>query len=127
MACRFIESRWRCWGDDEIDAANPKDPFYDWATPPPYLDYQFASVVIQRVLMPLRRAVLHELQMVVNEHRPEDWYTTFLASFILLHNYELQMQFQKAFADRRQAKVRQPPGVHLRAFPARIADITQTP
>lgn len=42
---------------------------------------------------------------MVNEHKPEDWYITFLTSYILLHNYELQMKFQSQFAARRLAKV----------------------
>ena len=105
--CRFIESRWRCWGDDQIRAANPQDPFYDWDSPPPYLDYQLASIIIHRVLGPLRDEVLRDLQNVVNEHRPQDWYITFLCSFILLQNYEIQMRFQEQFATRRNAPVRQ--------------------
>ena len=103
--CRFIESRWRCWGDDEIRAANPQDPFYDWDSPPPYLDYQLASIIIHRILGPLREEVLRDLQNVVNEHRPQDWYITFLCSFILLQNYEIQMRFQEQFASRRNALV----------------------
>jgi hypothetical protein len=106
--CRFIEGKWRCWGDEVISEANPKNPFDDWETLPPYLDYQVASLVIERILVPLRRDVLHELQDVVNEHRPEDWYVTFLACFILLQNYELQMQFQRGFAAKRNAKVLYP-------------------
>lgn len=110
VACRFIESKWRCWGDSgwedsEIRAATPKDPFWDWDSLPPYLDYQIASIVIHRVLGPLRKDVLRELQGTFNTHSPKDWYVTFLTSFILLQNYELQMNFQRQFALRRQAQV----------------------
>ena len=94
-----------CWGDQEVTAENPQDPFYEWQTPPPYLDYQMASVIIYRILDPLRHAVLRELQSMVNEHKPEDWYITFLTSFILLQNYELQMKFQREFAARRSTEV----------------------
>jgi len=110
VACRFIESKWRCWADSggedsEIRAATPKDPFWDWDSLPPYLDYQIASIVIHRVLGPLRKDVLRELQGTFNTHSPKDWYVTFLTSFILLQNYELQMNFQRQFALRRQAQV----------------------
>ena len=105
MVCRFIESRWECWGDEAIVAANPKDPFYDRQSPPPYLDYQVASIIIERILMPLRADVLRELQTMVNQHRREDWFVTFLTCYILLHNYELQMDFQFQFAARRKAAV----------------------
>ncbi|KAK0739985.1 hypothetical protein B0T18DRAFT_331684 [Schizothecium vesticola] len=109
VACRFIESKWRCWADSgwedsEIRAATPKDPFWDWDSLPPYLDYQIASIVIHRVLGPLRKDVLRELQGTFNTHSPKDWYVTFLTSFILLQNYELQMSFQRQFALRRQAQ-----------------------
>lgn len=110
VACRFIESKWRCWSDSgfadsEILASNPRDPFYDWDSLPPYLDYQIASVIIHRILTPLRKEVLRELQGTFNTHSPKDWFVTFLTSFILLQNYEMQMQFQQQFAARRKAKV----------------------
>ncbi|KAK5658454.1 hypothetical protein OQA88_1843 [Cercophora sp. LCS_1] len=111
VACRFIESKWRCWADSgwqdsELLNANPKDPFYDWDSLPPYLDYQIASIVIHRILTPLRKDVLRELQGIFNIHSPKDWYVTFLTSFILLQNYEMQMNFQRQFASRRKAKVK---------------------
>jgi hypothetical protein len=55
--------------------------------------------------MPLREEILRELEKMVEKHKPEDWYVTFLSSFILLQNYELQMQFQREFAQRRNAPV----------------------
>ncbi|KAB5551077.1 hypothetical protein GE09DRAFT_965280 [Coniochaeta sp. 2T2.1] len=112
VVCRFIESRWRCWTDQEeedITQQFPGDPFYDWMSPPPYVDYQFASIIIHRVLTPLREEILRELEKMVEKHKPEDWYVTFLTAFILLHNYELQMQFQRDFARRRRAPVRNQP------------------
>src|SRR4051812_2927072 len=106
VACRFIESRWRCWGDDAIAAKNPQDPFYEWQSPPPYLDYQLGSIIIHRILVPLREAVLRDLQALFNEHRSQDWFITFLTTYILLLNYEIQMLFQLQFAERREAPVR---------------------
>ncbi|KAL2185634.1 hypothetical protein L209DRAFT_766348 [Thermothelomyces heterothallicus CBS 203.75] len=109
VACRFIESRWRCWSetgwaDDEIEAMNPKDPFYqDLDSPPPYVDYQWTSIVIQRILTPLRKDVLRILQSTLNNHDSKDWFVTFLTCFILLQNYEMQMLFQRQFAQRRRA------------------------
>ncbi|KXX76430.1 hypothetical protein MMYC01_200182 [Madurella mycetomatis] len=111
VACRFIESKWRCWteggwADSEIRATNPQDPFYkDLDSLPPYLDYQIASIIIHRILSPLRKDVLRDLQSTFNVHSPKDWFATFLCSFILLQNYEMQMQFQRQFAERRRAKV----------------------
>ncbi|KAL9110183.1 MAG: hypothetical protein Q9227_005243 [Pyrenula ochraceoflavens] len=106
VVCRFIESRWRCCGLDMVNADSQQDPFYDWVTPPPYVDYQLASVIIQRVLGPLRRSVLQRLQDLFLENKSSNWYSIFLVSFILLHNYELQILFQRQFAARRQARER---------------------
>lgn len=111
VACRFIESKWRCWSesgwaDSEIRAMNPQDPFYnDLDSLPPYIDYQIASIIIQRILSPLRKDVLRDLQKAFNLHSPKDWFATFLTSFILLQNYEMQMLFQRQFAARRKANV----------------------
>jgi hypothetical protein len=106
VVCRFIEGQWKSWGDEVINEKNPKSPFDDWKPIPPYVDYQIASIFIQLVLVPLRKEVLNELQEMMNAHRPQDWYVTFLVSYILLQNYELQMQFQNAYARRRSAKIR---------------------
>lgn len=106
VVCRFIESRWRCCGDDTLNAESLKNPFYDWISPPPYIDYQLASVIIERILGPLRHDTLHGLQGLVLSNKPSNWYPIFLTSFILLHNYELQVLFQRQFASRRQAQVR---------------------
>ena len=111
VACRFIESKWRCWSesgwaDSDIRAMNPQDPFHnDLDSLPPYIDYQIASVIIQRILGPLRKDVLRDLQKTFNTHSPRDWFATFLTSFILLQNYEMQSLFQRQFAERRRAKV----------------------
>ncbi len=111
VACRFIESKWRCWSesgwaDSEIRAMNPQDPFYnDLDSLPPYIDYQIASIIIQRILDPLRKDVLRDLQKTFNTHSPRDWFATFLTSFILLQNYEMQILFQRQFAERRRANV----------------------
>lgn len=72
---------------------------------PPYVDYQLGSIIINRVLLPLREEILRELERMVEKHKPEDWYVTFLTVFILLQNYELQMRFQRDFAKRRNAPV----------------------
>jgi len=84
---------------------NPKNPFGSDDYPPSYMDYQVASILIQRVLMPLREKVLQEYQSMVLDHRPENWFATFLVSFILLHNCELQVQFQLLFAEKRKSVV----------------------
>jgi hypothetical protein len=103
VICRFIESGWRVCGNETLNAETLKDPFYDWISPPPYIDYQLASIVIHRVLEPLRLETLRTLQTLVLANKSSNWYQIFLVSFILLHNYELQVLFQRQFAARRKA------------------------
>jgi hypothetical protein len=103
VICRFIESGWRVCGNETLNAETLKDPFYDWISPPPYIDYQLASIVIHRVLEPLRLETLRALQKLVLANKSSNWYQIFLVSFILLHNYELQVLFQRQFAARRKA------------------------
>jgi hypothetical protein len=55
------------------------------------------------VLEPLRLETLRALQGLVLANKSSNWYKIFLVSFILLHNYELQVLFQRQFAARRKA------------------------
>lgn len=104
VVCRFIESGWQVTGNETLSAETLKDPFYDWISPPPYIDYQLASVFMNRILPPLRLEVLRGLQTLVLANKSSNWYQIFLICFILLHNYELQVLFQRQFAGRRKAK-----------------------
>ncbi|KAH8745608.1 hypothetical protein BGZ57DRAFT_778314 [Hyaloscypha finlandica] len=107
VACRFMEGKWRCCGRDTLGAGELKNPFRsaDWVSPPPYIDYQSGSITAERILSPLRVSVLRTLQDLVEEKKPENWYTTFLVTFILLHNYERGVAFQRAFWAKRKAKL----------------------
>lgn len=107
VACRLIEGRWRCCGDYNMGAEDLKNPFRapDWISPPPYIDYQLGSIIMQRILDPLRCSVLRELQALVYENKTKNWFRIFLTVFILLHNYEQGVSFQQAFAAKRKAPV----------------------
>ena len=61
---------------------------------------------MHRILGPLRRRALSQLQDRVLANKPQYWYSIFLAIFVLLHNYELGVVFQVGFAARRKAIVR---------------------
>jgi hypothetical protein len=69
------------------------------------MDYQFASVVMHRILGPLRRVVLEELQAMVLANKASNWFTIFLISFILMHNYEMSMAFYRSFSRKRKTQV----------------------
>jgi hypothetical protein len=49
--------------------------------------------------------VLKQLQTLILANKSSNWFVTFLAVFILLHNYELQCNFHRGFARRRKFEV----------------------
>lgn len=107
-AARFIEGGWRCCGDETLGAeqlANPLRPAW-WVSLPPYIDYQFASIIMQRVLAPLRRKVLKALEDLILANKAEHWFYIFLATFMLLYNYELSMRHEARYASKRKLAVR---------------------
>ena len=107
VACRFIEGRWRCCGWDNLGAEALKNPFRpdDWISPQPYIDYQLGSIIIERIIRPLRDSTLKKLDDLVYDNKPENWFRIFLITFIILHNYELGVMFQVAFSAKRHVKV----------------------
>jgi hypothetical protein len=74
-------------------------------TKSPIVDYQFASIVVQRILLPLGKKVLSELQRLTLQKNKAQWLTLLLANFILLQSYGLLMKQQRNFALKRKAKV----------------------
>ncbi|PMD19482.1 hypothetical protein NA56DRAFT_203203 [Hyaloscypha hepaticicola] len=108
VACRFLEGRWRCCGSETLGAEElshryERDPIVQV---PPFVNYQIAAVFTERVLEPLRIVVLKQLQTLILANKSSNWFVTFLAVFILLHNYELQCNFHRGFARRRKFEVR---------------------
>ncbi|KAK3325986.1 hypothetical protein B0H66DRAFT_529996 [Apodospora peruviana] len=112
VACRLIEGGWRCWLDamSAPTSTNSASSInWDSGSVPSYLDYQLTSLVIHRILVPLQREVLRELQSRFSRFGisvvSEDWSVFFMTCFILLHNYELQIQFQSKVSLRRKSPV----------------------
>ncbi len=103
VACRFLEGRWRCTGDDTLGAQSlshryDRDPIVQV---PPFINYQMGAVFTERILQPLRNMALKQLQEAMLANKTSNWFVIFLSVFILLHNYELQCRFHRAFARRR--------------------------
>uniref|UniRef100_A0A4E9EJY3 Uncharacterized protein n=1 Tax=Gibberella zeae TaxID=5518 RepID=A0A4E9EJY3_GIBZA len=101
VACRFLEGRWRCVGSNTFDT---KKLSHYYA--PPFINYQLAALITERVLEPLRITVLRRLENLMLANKKENWFTITLIVFILLHNYELQCGFHRDFARRRNFLVR---------------------
>ena len=109
LACRLIETPWQCCTDDQL---------------PPFVDYQLTSIVISRILTPLETQVR---QVLLASLRRRDWYSVFLTSFILLHNYEEQMRFFVESCRGNQQQVRWPGTNHLWERRAKIQGMALTP
>lgn len=106
-ACRFVEGGWRVDGKETLGAERLHNPLRQpgWVSPPPYADYEFASIVMHKVLDPLRQKVLRNLQKLVIDNKPRHWFCIFLVMLILLHNYELIMKHEAEFARKRKLSV----------------------
>lgn len=108
VVCRLVEGGWRCWPDrlacPQIASDLHGSPD-DWDSVPPYLDHQLRSLVTHRILMPVQEELLQELEHLTSKHNPDHWLATFVTSFILLHNYEAQMNFQVKVSKRIQSQV----------------------
>ncbi|OIW22522.1 hypothetical protein CONLIGDRAFT_650532 [Coniochaeta ligniaria NRRL 30616] len=107
VACRFLEGGWRPRPDSSTGSQAPDiEPLcFDWKSMPPFVDYQFTSIITEDILRPFGADFLRELQSLFDMHRTDDWFPIFLTSFILLHNYEVEMKFQAEVCRRTQSEV----------------------
>ena len=71
----------------------------------PLVDYQFAGIMRDRILMRCRDKVLKELQDKIYENHNQNLFAIFIASFVLLNTYELLSRQQRDFASLIQASV----------------------
>lgn len=116
-AARFIEGGWRCEGPEKLDADKLPDPLNPprLVAPPPYIDFQLAAVVMERVLKPLQKRILTVLEKLVFTGRARNWLRIFLVIFVLLQGYELAFAHEVAWTRKRQ---------HLVSCPAIIFFLT---
>lgn len=86
--------------------SDPKSPYYRKVPVTPVMDFQIDNITICRILLPLKKQILQELQKKVLENRPKDFMEIFLTMYILLHNIELTIAHDRWFAQRWNIKVR---------------------
>jgi len=65
---------------------------------PPVLGAQLDSILLHQILAQYRRIVLEDLSKMVHEKKPSTWLTTYLATFILLHNAALITRHDACYA-----------------------------
>ena len=78
----------------------------------PFLDYEFAGIVVDRILLPWRSQVLHLLSDLSFANKKSNWFALLLANFVLQHTYGLLMRQQRALA----IEYRQPVSYNLKTI-----------
>ena len=113
IAARFVEGGWRVMNPSSVNlTANSNG-----ADIPLLLSGQIGSIFLARILEPLRRQVLAELDKLASTSRKDHWLTIMLSIFILLYNDELVMKHQRNFAKSRKAPVSSSEVVTLHQYP----------
>ncbi|KAI0394005.1 hypothetical protein F5Y17DRAFT_466511 [Xylariaceae sp. FL0594] len=85
---------------DETSPLNGKIPL------PPVMGAQIELVLIHQIQSTLRREMLESLQSMTQANKQQTWYTTYLITFILLHNVALLCQHDSAYARKHGMKAR---------------------
>jgi hypothetical protein len=107
-ATRVTERTWLICGEDLLDLEPMTDDIgphrhnklYPCIPTTPIMDTQLDEVAIGGVLVQLGKEFLNIYDRLTRAMKKEDWYELFLATFIIMHNYELVMEDIVDFADR---------------------------
>ncbi|CAJ2500996.1 Uu.00g038490.m01.CDS01 [Anthostomella pinea] len=75
---------------------------------PPVMGAQIELVLIHQIQSSLRRDLLETLQSMTQANKHQTWYTTYLITFILLHNVALLCQHDAGYARKHGLPVGQP-------------------
>lgn len=85
------------------DRANP---LYGRIPLPPVMGAQIDSVLIHQIQPGLRRKTLEDLQKMTQGKKQKTWLTTYIVTFILLHNMALITRHDAEYARKHGLKVR---------------------
>lgn len=93
----MIEGDWYFRGTNTFNVP-PLDDGKSYLHHAPYLDYQFAGIVVDRILMPWRIQVLKHLSDLTFANKKANWFPLLLANYVLQHTYGLLMRQQRELA-----------------------------
>ncbi|KAI2463849.1 hypothetical protein F4781DRAFT_100073 [Annulohypoxylon bovei var. microspora] len=99
VATRFIEKPWRICSSlpgfeppyDPYDPYDPDEmrcPFSGIVPVTPVMDTQIDDIAIRSILGPLEKRILNELNQKIHEKKRQNWFDIYLATFILMNNFE---------------------------------------
>lgn len=113
MSVRLTTKSFEIVGDETLDM--PRDIINDEDNPlhgkiplPPVMGAQIDSVIIHQIQPRLRRKALEELQKMTQEKKQKTWLTTYLVTFILLHNIALITKHDADYAKKHGMSVSLP-------------------
>ena len=92
----MIEGDWCFCGPDTFDVPSDDGKYYLHNAP--FLDYEFAGIIVDRILMPWRSQVLQLLSDLSYQNKKANWFALLLANFVLQHTFGLLMRQQRALA-----------------------------
>ncbi|KAI0133338.1 hypothetical protein F4776DRAFT_129843 [Hypoxylon sp. NC0597] len=97
VATRFIEKPWRICTNNLPDFEPLYEPYVPFEKQSPYsgiipvtpiMDTQIDDIAIRAILNPLEKKILSELNQKILEKKRGNWFEIYLATFILLNNFE---------------------------------------
>jgi hypothetical protein len=107
-SCRMTEGGWQICGADTLDTIISNDtssPFFGKAPFTPMILLQIGRIVLDKIIKPLRKRLLSHLQKLILENKSSNWFTIFLTTFIILHNYSMACAHDCRFVKHRNLKV----------------------
>lgn len=111
MSVRLTTKSFEIIGEETLDM--PRDLIRDQNSPlhgkiplPPVMGAQIDSVLIHQIQPHLRRRTLEELQKMTQDKKQKTWLTTYLVTFILLHNIALITKHDAEYARKHGMKRR---------------------
>lgn len=110
MSIRLTTKSFEIVGDETLGMSkdiinDPENALCGKVPLPPVMGAQIDSVLIHEVQAALRRETLEVLQQLTQEKRRKTWFTTYLATFILLHNIALITKHDADYARKHGMRV----------------------
>lgn len=117
VATRFIEKPWRICDnlpgfEPPYDPLKPNDrdgvrcPFNGIIPVTPIMDTQIDDIAIRSILSPLESKILNILDQKIHEKKRKNWFEIYLATFILMNNFEFVFTDVIDYTSRHGLKVR---------------------
>ncbi len=129
MAIRLTTKSTVIVGDETLgmsrDIMDETSPLRGQIPLPPVMGAQIELILIYQIQTSLRREMLENLQAMTQANQHQTWFTTYLVTFILLHNVALLCQHDSGYARKHGIKVsRNIPQAACATLPLSLPDWT---